>query len=166
MSSCFLSQSPLTKHVCLPCLLTQVDAVMAWHGSTLRIGSMIVAWNLAIAKFLKLPTNEKLVEEYGMPTLKTALITLDTVWLKNNNSQFVAGNTISIADLLLACEIEQLCLLDVVPEAPSMASMLAPHPSVAVWLGRVRASCQPHYDSAHSMLRAVRDRQKKASSKM
>lgn len=36
---------------------------------------------------------------------------LDDVWLRDGS--FVAGQAqISIADLLLACEVEQLCLLD------------------------------------------------------
>ena len=132
---------------------------MAWHGSTLRIGSMIVVWNLAISANLGLKGNKQLVDDYGMPTLKEALRVLNHVWLQKSNSKFLVGNQISIADILLACEVEQLTLLDAVPGAPSMAELLGPHNRVTEWLNNVRANCQPHYDNVHKMLRLVRDRQ-------
>jgi glutathione S-transferase len=144
-----------------------VDAIMAWHGSTLRIGSMIVVWNLAIAANLGLQGNKDLVEIYGRPTLQEALRVLNDVWLRNN-TKFLVGDQISIADIQLSCEIEQLCLLDPVPGVPKMAELLSPYHRVTAWLDNVRATCQPQYDDVHKMLRLVRDRQlsKNTSSKM
>lgn len=136
-----------------------VDAVMAWHGSTLRIGSMIVVFNLFIAANVGAKGNQPLVDDYGMPTLRNALSTLDEVWLKD--TAYVAGEDISIADILLACEIEQLALLNGVQGAPTMEELLAPHAKVIAWLHRVRSSCQPHYDAAHSMIRKVCEHQSK-----
>ena len=136
---------------------------MAWHASTLRIGSMIVVWNLFIARNMGGKGNSQLVADYGMPTLQAALSTLNSVWLKD--SLYVAGNEISIADLLLACEVEQLVLLDGVQGAPSFEELLSPNPKVTTWLDRVRKECQPHYDVAHALLRKVSE-SKKGSSKL
>jgi glutathione S-transferase len=135
------------------------DAIMAWHGSTLRIGSMIVVWNLAIAANLGLKGNKALVDDFGLPTLKEALLVLDSVWLGENNTKFLIGNQISVADILLACELEQLALLDAVPGAPKMTDLLAPYKKVTRWLNNVRTSSQPHYDNVHKVLRFVTDRQ-------
>ncbi|KAG7667402.1 putative Glutathione S-transferase T1 [Nannochloris sp. 'desiccata'] len=142
-----------------PRVRATVDAIMAWHGSTLRIGSMLVVWNLAIAANLGLEGNKPLVDDYGLPTLKEALKVLECVWLGGNNTKFLVGNQISIADIMLACEIEQLALLDAVPGAPQIMELLAPYKKVTTWLDNVRTSSQPHYDNVHKILRFVRDRQ-------
>jgi glutathione S-transferase len=138
-----------------------VDAAMAWHASTLRIGSMIVVWNLAIVRNLGRQGNHALVEDYGIPTLRSALKDLDAYWLKER--KFVAGNDISVADLLIACEVEQLCLLDAVAaitdgRSPSMQTLLDPHQQIQEWLKRVRESCGRQYEEVHKVLRNVRDR--------
>jgi glutathione S-transferase len=147
-----------------------IDAIMAWHGSTLRIGSMIVVWNLAISANLGMKGNKQLVDDYGLPTLKEALRVLDSVWLgRNNNGKFLVGNEISTADILLACEVEQLCMLDGIEGAPTMAKLLAPCNKVSIWLENVRSAGQPHYDDVHKMIRSARDRQlskKNSNSKM
>ncbi len=143
-----------------------IDAIMAWHASTLRIGSMIVVWNLAIAGNLGIKANKTLVNDYGMPTLKEALKVLDFVWLKNSSNTFLVGNEISIADIQVACEIEQLCLLDGVADAPSMCELLSSFSRVNEWLENVRSVCQPHYDDVHKMLRFVRDRQLSKKSRL
>ncbi|EFN56669.1 hypothetical protein CHLNCDRAFT_57549 [Chlorella variabilis] len=135
----------------------QLDAVMAWHASSLRIGSMLVVWNRAISLNLGFPSNEPLVTSYGLPTLVTALEHLERVWLREG--PFVAGRRqLSVADLLLVCEVEQLCLLDGATQGPGMAELLAPHPRVQAWLQRVRQECAPHYDEVHALLRKSRDR--------
>jgi len=84
---------------------------------------------------------------------------LESIWLGANNTTFLVGNQMTIADILLACEIEQLALLDAVSGAPKMVELLAPYNKVTTWLDNVRASSQPHYDDVHKILRLVRDRQ-------
>ncbi|PSC75495.1 Glutathione S-transferase theta-2B [Micractinium conductrix] len=134
-----------------------INAAMDWHGSTLRVGAMTVVWHRAISLNLGFKGNEGIVNDFALPRVKDALKALDSVWLKDG--PFVAGQSQpSIADLLLSCEVEQLCLLDGALQGPDMADLLAPLPRVRAWLGRVRDACSPHYDEVHKLLRKSRDR--------
>jgi glutathione S-transferase len=164
-----------------------VVAALSWHASTLRIGSMVVVWNRAISLSLGFQGNDRLVEDYGLPTLNTALQVcegraprwprlrpsctlatrppcapppvlqaLDSYWLAGR--PYVAGQEISVADLLVACEVEQLRLLDAAPQGPTFEALTASHPRVREWLERVRQRCAPHYDDVHATLRTVRGR--------
>lgn len=47
----------------------------------------------------------KILEGY-FKRMETALQTFETKWL-GNGREFVAGNSITVADLLAACELEQ-----------------------------------------------------------
>ncbi|KAL4423418.1 hypothetical protein ABPG77_009996 [Micractinium sp. CCAP 211/92] len=135
----------------------RVSAALDWHGSTLRVAAMTVVWNRALTLSLGHKGNEALVTDWGLPNLKRALQAIDTVWL--HDSPFVAGrHQISIADLLLSCEIEQLCLLDAAELGPTMDQLLAPHARLQAWLARVRQATSPHYDEVHALLRKARDR--------
>lgn len=48
--------------------------------------------------------NEKKVEDFQR-RMETVLEQFETIWLKDK--PFVAGNQVTIADLLAACELEQ-----------------------------------------------------------
>lgn len=50
-----------------------MDAALGWHGSTLRVGSMVVVRNRVLSKTLGLPADEHLVTEMGLPWLRAAL---------------------------------------------------------------------------------------------
>lgn len=53
---------------------------------------------------LGMPVNEKKVAEFK-ERMETVLDQLETIWLKDR--PFIAGDHITIADLLAACELEQ-----------------------------------------------------------
>jgi glutathione S-transferase len=46
------------------------------------------------------------VRDHGSDSLRKGLQTLDSVWLADK--AFMAGDTLSAADLLVACQIEML----------------------------------------------------------
>ena len=48
-----------------------------------------------------------------------------------------AGPTISIADLLVLCELDQLRILEAAATGPYMKELLEPHPVVRAYLARV-----------------------------
>ncbi|GAB4818635.1 hypothetical protein N2152v2_005681 [Parachlorella kessleri] len=133
----------------------QVNSALDWHLDNLRIGSMIVVWHRAVVLNLGQPGNERLVQDYGLPMLRNALKNLNDVWL--GGKDFVGGGSqVSIADLLMACEIEMLRLLDAANQGPDFEELLAPHPQVRAWLARVAGVCSPHYQDVHSVLYKVR----------
>ncbi|KAL4443303.1 hypothetical protein ABPG75_011040 [Micractinium tetrahymenae] len=135
----------------------RVSSALDWHGSTLRVAAMAVVWNRALTLTLGHEGNEAVVTDWALPNLKRALKAIDTVWLRD--SPFLAGqHQISIADLLLSCEIEQLCLLDAAAQGPTMDELLRPHAHLRAWLVHVREASAPHYDEVHALLRKARDR--------
>jgi len=79
---------------------------------------------------------------------------METVWLAGSN--YIGGtDDITIADLLLACEVEQLCLLNAANDGHTMDSMLRNYSRVYSWIHRVRGRCNPrtpHYNNVHKLL--------------
>jgi len=59
-------------------------------------------------------------------------------------SQFVAGDTMTIADLLVACELAQAVVANY--------DIGQGRPLLAGWFDRVRAQLQPHFDDVVSVL--------------
>ncbi|XP_055526145.1 glutathione S-transferase theta-2-like [Wyeomyia smithii] len=64
-------------------------------------------------------------------------------WLEGGRKPFLAGDKVSYADVLAACEIEQPKLAGFDPRVG--------RPNLTAWLDRVRAQTNPHYDEAHKI---------------
>ncbi|KAG1678289.1 hypothetical protein FOA52_013910 [Chlamydomonas sp. UWO 241] len=75
---------------------------------------------------------------------------------------FMGGAAVpSLADLLCACIVEQLRLLDTVVSCdaaarrkPDYADVLGRFPRVRAWAARVEAACAPHFTDVHATLRS------------
>lgn len=65
------------------------------------------------------------------------LQTLEQFWLAK--SPFLAGNEISIADLLHCCELDQLCLLDGADQVRSAHTLSSTLPSIFKSVSRLPA---------------------------
>lgn len=83
----------------------------------------------------------------------SALNVFEAKWL-NNGTKFIAGNTITVADLFAACELEQ----------PRMAGYdPADHfNGISVWWKNVRNHFNPIYDEAHVTVNKIVNKNKKA----
>ncbi|XP_039292316.1 glutathione S-transferase theta-1 [Nilaparvata lugens] len=70
---------------------------------------------------------------------------VENIWLKDK--PYLCGDSISIADILGACEIEQ----------PRMAGYdpAEGRPKIKEWMDRIRKDLDPHYADAHAYLNAV-----------
>ena len=99
---------------------------------------------------------------------------MENYWVKD--WAFVAGDKLSIADLVLSQEvsragtreregrvpgrgrltvdlqIQQLVLLDLAQDGTDLEEVLAPYAGVRDWLQRVRAACGPHYEAVTKLL--------------
>ncbi|XP_035893572.1 glutathione S-transferase theta-2-like [Anopheles stephensi] len=73
--------------------------------------------------------------------LKKGLDFFEHDLLANGKRPFLAGDTISIADLSAACEIEQVKIAGYDP--------CGGRPHLSAWLGAVRERTNPYYDEAH-----------------
>lgn len=80
--------------------------------------------------------------------LDKALDGFETYFLK---TPFVSGNEISVGDVLGLCELTQLY-------AVKEEAIFTQKPLVNAWVERVKQKLQPHYDEAHQIVYAVRDR--------
>lgn len=87
-----------------------MNSALTWHGSTLRNGSVTLLSTRIFVPLFGAPSAEEVTNQHALPTLKAALKDLDTYWLAA--SKYVAGDQVSIADLLLAAEVEELRLQD------------------------------------------------------
>lgn len=119
---------------------------------------MVVVWHLVIAPNLGRRGNLTLVKEYGIPTLKESLKSINNVWLRNADGReiFLAGSShITIADLLLACEVEQLKLLEGNLQGVDISyqKLMQSYPKVNAWMQNVRKACGlDEWDNVHKTL--------------
>ncbi|XP_027220725.2 glutathione S-transferase theta-1 isoform X1 [Penaeus vannamei] len=126
----------------------RVDEYLEWqHVNTRLQCAMFFQFKFLRPKMLGMPVNEKKVAEFK-ERMETVLDQLETIWLKDR--PFIAGDHITIADLLAACELEQ----------PSMAGydVCEGRPNLTAWFKRVKDAFQPHYDEAHMMVYRVKDK--------
>ncbi|PSN54355.1 Glutathione S-transferase theta-1 [Blattella germanica] len=77
--------------------------------------------------------------------MKTSLQLLEDVWLKD--TPYLTGNTITIADLLGVCEVEQPRMGGYDPRTE--------YPKVAAWMEKVRNELNPHYDDVHKLVNKI-----------
>ncbi|XP_047492675.1 glutathione S-transferase theta-1-like isoform X2 [Penaeus chinensis] len=126
----------------------RVDEYLEWqHVNTRMQCAMFFQHKFLRPKMLGMPVNEKKVAEF-QERMEIVLDQLETIWLKDH--PFIAGDHVTIADLVAACELEQ----------PSMAGydVCKGRPNLTAWFKRVRDSFQPHYDEAHMMVYRVKDK--------
>merc|ERR1719297_313050 len=74
----------------------------------------------------------------------------ERVWLMNGDKKYLAGDKISVADILAACELEQ----------PSMAgyTVTRDRAVLADYVARVKQELSPHYDDISAVVYKMRDR--------
>eukprot|EP00798_Chlamydomonas_sp_ICE-L_P027505 gene27505-31048_t len=120
-----------------------------FHGSVRKGVTSLVIEKVLFEPF-GLTSNEVCAQKY-LDTTKKALNTLEDIFLANN--KFVAGDEISVADLMVASEIEQLCIMKKEPTGTCMAELLEPYPKIRAWMKTVAESCAPHYDATHEGIR-------------
>ncbi|CAH0715343.1 unnamed protein product, partial [Brenthis ino] len=134
-------------------LQARVDEFLEWHHIGLRLHCSMYfrAKHLDPIITGKIP-DAKTLKGYER-RMVSALDLFESKWL-NNGTEFVAGNTITVADLFAACELEQ----------PRMAGYdPADHfKDISVWWKKVRDHFNPVYEEAHVILNKIVDKGQKA----
>lgn len=89
----------------------EVQGVLCWHGSALRAGGASLVFNRVLAPRFGMEGSSEVAERFSLPRVKQALGEMENCFLSNH--EYLAAGEISIADLLVVCELEMLQMLDV-----------------------------------------------------
>ncbi|KAK9803717.1 hypothetical protein WJX73_005579 [Symbiochloris irregularis] len=131
----------------------KVEAAMDWHHSNTRQGCMLLIWNQVIAPANGQPYSESLIKRATF-VLEQSLQALERYWLADTT--FVAGDDISIADLLICTELVMLRMLDgAQDEVRDMEAWLKPYPKVRTWMFGVHDSTEPYWSEVHAIMHAA-----------
>lgn len=119
----------------------KIDEYLEWQHSNTRVGCagyFRIKYMEPLLKW-RSPPKEK-VEESKVLMEKT-LDLLENVWLEDPSKDFLASKEISFADLLAACELEELRIADYDP--------FLGRPKLTKWHEMVKLKTNPIYDEAH-----------------
>ncbi|RZF34506.1 hypothetical protein LSTR_LSTR011748 [Laodelphax striatellus] len=126
-------------------LQARVDEFLEWQHIELRAPlAMYFRTKFLMPMITGKPPNQETVNKmYKMMIVGCDKV--ENIWLKDK--PYLCGNSISIADILGACEIEQ----------PRMAGYdpTEGRPKLNEWMNRIKTDLDPHYADAHSYLNAV-----------
>ncbi|RXG57917.1 Glutathione S-transferase theta-1, partial [Armadillidium vulgare] len=82
----------------------KVDEYMEWQHLNTRLNcAMYFQHKLLIPVMTQSPPNEKKVAQF-QKRMEESLNQFETIWLKDSN--FIAGDTVTLADLLAVCELQ------------------------------------------------------------
>ncbi|KAG2445094.1 hypothetical protein HYH02_008961 [Chlamydomonas schloesseri] len=133
----------------------RVEAALHWYQGNIRAGAAKLSFHKVVAQRLGLPSDERVAAD-ALKTLQLALAALQDVWLGGGARPFMTGPQPCAADLLAACELEQLRMLRAEQHGGlDFPSIMAPYPQVRAWQQRVREATEPHYTTAHRVLMAA-----------
>jgi len=91
--------------------------------------SVAIAFHRLVAPMLGLPVDEAKIEA----SIPPAVVCLAEIARLLGDHPFLAGDALSIADLLLAPHLAFFA------QTPESAAILAPHPKLTAWIDRMRA---------------------------
>jgi len=127
----------------------RVDEYLEWQ----HLGTRFHCANYFIERWLK-PMQTRQMDEKkiagALKGMENCLGEIETVWLAGGQKQFLAGDAISIADIMAATELEQ----------PSMAGydVTEGRTILGEYLARVKAALNPHYDDVSATVFKMRDK--------
>jgi len=140
-------------------LRARIDCFLDWHISNTRRGASGLVYNQVVAALVGDSLNPKAAAE-GKALLVKSLGILDDFWCKEG--PFLCGaEEVSIADLVISCELTQLKMLDDSEES----ELLAPWKNVTKWFQAVKAATNPVFDEVHGKFYASNNQLKEAKLK-
>ncbi|EFJ38715.1 hypothetical protein SELMODRAFT_270213 [Selaginella moellendorffii] len=132
-----------------PLRRARIDSVLDWHHGNLRRGAAGLFFNEVLAPYLGIPKDESKLAEFDK-TLQASVDTIENVWLEEGGKFLCGESEITIADLILACEIIQLEVLK-----DKYASLVGPRDKLKKWMLDVEEAASPYFRDALSNLAAA-----------
>jgi len=134
----------------------RVDSYMAWQHLNLRLfGSMVFRIQVIEPRMTKQPIDAARLAEY-QSQLETCLDKIETIFLRD--APFLAGDEISIADLLGICELQQPMSV--------RHDVFRGRPQLDAWAKRVQDRLHPHFYEASAHINKVKEMFKEPSAKL
>ena len=141
------------------CSRSLVGYSRQWYIGSIRTGAAGIVFNRVISKTVGKPV--QMSDAQLLATLRQGLGDLENFWLSHpawnrhiavdgrheERLFLVGGDEPSIADVLVACELEQLSLL-----LDEKDAILRPFPRVRLFMKSVVTSLSPQWQSVHDVL--------------
>ncbi|KAG8192144.1 hypothetical protein JTE90_027787 [Oedothorax gibbosus] len=119
----------------------RVDEYLEWqHLNTRLFGTMVFRERVITPMLEQKPVNMDKMQFYKNGFVK-ALDDIENIFLKDR--PYISGDTISVADIFCACEIEQPLMVGYNP--------LEDFSKVNSWMKKVRKELDPYYTEAHKV---------------
>ncbi|KAL1514246.1 hypothetical protein ABEB36_003533 [Hypothenemus hampei] len=129
----------------------RVDEYLNWQHMNTRLccaSYFMYKWLLPLRT--KSPPDQDKVEE-AKSRMLSCLDEIEELWLGQGH-KYITGNTVSVADIFAASELEQPRLAGFDPTEG--------RPVLKAWLDSVKKDCNPYYDEAHIVLNKIVNKQK------
>ncbi|XP_059475186.1 glutathione S-transferase theta-1-like [Neocloeon triangulifer] len=123
-------------------LQARVDEYLEWQHLNTRAHCFLYVREKILLPILSGRPPNKHVIKQRLAQMNETLDKIENIWLRDR--PFLAGDKISIADLLGACEIEQPRMVHYNPGLN--------RPKLAAWMQRVKSELSPHYEDAHKII--------------
>jgi len=123
----------------------RVDEYLEWqHLNTRLFGSMIFRERVLKPLWSEKPIDEKKMQFFKHNFLRV-IDDIEKGFL--NDTAYLCGDTISVADIFCACEIEQALSIGFEPFSNA--------PKVKSWLEKTRKELDPYYSEVHGIIRRL-----------
>ncbi|XP_037030138.1 glutathione S-transferase theta-1-like [Bradysia coprophila] len=123
----------------------RVDEYLEWQHMNTRMSLSKYVWSTWLLRSMTGKTVSEAKINEARKQMEATLDLFTKLWL--NDSQFIAGDEITLADLVAATEIEQL--------GPTNYNAFEGRPQLKKWIELVKSKTNPHYDDAHKMIYKV-----------
>ncbi|XP_058066715.1 glutathione S-transferase theta-1-like [Anopheles bellator] len=121
----------------------RVDEYLEWqHHNTRAACATFFQYVWLRPRLMGTAVDPKRADQYR-EQMEKCLDFIESEYL-GHGSPYIAGDEISVADLLAACEIEQAKMAGYDP--------CAGRPKLTEWMARVRDATNPYYDQAHKLV--------------
>ncbi|XP_014223496.1 glutathione S-transferase theta-1-like [Trichogramma pretiosum] len=121
----------------------RVDEFLEWQHMGLRLHLVSYVRTKSIIPLItKKPARPEELKRLEGP-VASSLDDLNNIWLKDNKP-FLVSNKITVADIIGACEVEQLRFAGF--------DARKGRPQLTEWLDRVAKATSPHYQEAHEKI--------------
>jgi glutathione S-transferase len=136
-----------------------IDSILEWIPLNITVGwgpllvSRVMAKIPGVGNLLNMETDEKL-EARSEKILHAGLDLVETVLLSGPGKFLENGDEVSLADIVLLCQLKQLKVSD----AKTQEDILGSRAKIAAWMDAVENATNPHFEEVHKEIYAIAEK--------